>query len=349
MSAGAPILVDDLRKIVQGFSKEYSSKYSIVYNELLFKKSMRELENTFISIEKDSSDRFKIEYQNPSVQDFLVFYFREYSEYITDILKTANNFNQLFGVFSFKEDYDFATTNRILLSKEQREIVIDRIYNDFDYLNSTVLRKYSSSFAKEHFSDFIKLNEILNYFDIEDYPNLQELILKRFKEIMFDGKNQLDDDEMSSYINIVEYFADEFKGDIRKMLNKVADGIIDLETFEEFERFESIYGDDYMDIITNDEIHQRRIRTLMTIQIEHEEDYLEDLLDEYVERAKKYKIDYSEIKESIEEKIANKEIDEDSGFDWEAHKQKRKAEKEKEDDSIKNIFDSFKAIEKNGG
>jgi len=349
MSAGVPILVDDLRKIVQGFSKEYSSKYRIVYNELLFKKSMRELENTFISIEKDSSDRFKIEYQNPSVQDFLVFYFREYSEYITDILKTANNFNQLFGVFSFKEDYDFATTNRILLTKEQREIVIDRIYNDFDYLNSTVLRKYSRSFAKEHFSDFIKLNEILNYFDIEDYPNLQELILKRFKEIMFEGKNQLDDDEMSSYINIVEYFADEFKGDIRKMLNKVADGIIDLETFEEFERFESIYGDDYMDIVTNDEIHQRRISTLMTIQIEHEEDYLEDLLDEYVERAKKYKIDYSEIKESIEEKIANKEIDNDSGFDWEAHKQKQKAEKEKEDDSIKNIFDSFKTIEKNGG
>ncbi len=348
MAAGAPILLDDLRKIVQDFAKEYSSKYSIKYNELLFKKSLRELENTFISIKKDNSDRFKIEYQNPSVQDFLVFYFREYSDYITDILKSARNLNQLLSVFSFKEDFDFATSNRILLSKEQRDIVIGRICSDFDYLNSTVLKKYSSGFVKEHFSDFIKLNDILSYFDIEDYPNLELLILNRFKEIMFEGKNQIYGDEMTSYINIVEYFPDEFEGDIKKMLDRVADGIIDLDSFGEFERFESIYGDKYLDIITNDELHKRRIKTLMTIQIEHEEDYLEDLLDEYVTRAKKYKIDYSEIKDSIEEKIANKDYDDDSGFDWKTHNKKQKEERDKEDFFIKNIFDSLKT-EKNGG
>lgn len=348
LSAGTPILLSDLKIIIQDFCKIYSSKYNIVFNELLFKKSIRELENTFISINKDKSNRFKIEYQNPSVQDFLVFYFRNYSEYITDILQIARNLNQFFAVFSFKEDFEFATSNRILLSKEQCNIVINRICIDFDYLNSTTLRRYSASFEKEHFSDFIKLNEILKFINVEDYPDLKGLFISRFKEIMFEGKNQLYSDEISSYINIVEHFPDEFKCNIEKMLHKVAESIVDLQEFEDFERFENIYGDEYIEIMANDELHRRRISTLMSLQAEHEEDNLEDLLDEYETRAKKYHIDFSDIKNTIEKKIANKEFNEDSGFNWEAEKQRRKEVQEKENILIKNIFDSFKTLENNG-
>lgn len=349
LSAGTPILLIDLRVIVQDFSKEYSSKYNIVFNELQFNKAIRELENTFISIQKDKNNKFKIEYQNPSVQDFLVYYFKNYSEYVTDILKIARNFNQFFKVFSFKEDFDFAISNRILLSKEQCDLVINRICSEFDYLNSTVLRNYSSSFEIEYFSDYIKLNEILRFIDVDNYPTLQNLILSRFKEIMFEGRSQLYSNEITSYINIVEHFSDEFKNDIKKMLNKVAESIVDLNEFEEFERFEKIYDEEYLEIVSNDELHKKRINTLMTLQIEHEDDNLDDLLDEYVTRAKKYNIDYSEIKIAIEEKIANKDIEVNSSFDWEAERKKRKESQEKEDSLIKNIFDSFKTIEKNGG
>lgn len=345
LSAGTPILLDDLKIIIQDFCKEYSSKYNIVFNEFLFRKSVRELENTFISINKDKSNRFKIEYQNPSVQDFLVFYFRNYSEYVTDILQIARNFNQFFAIFSFKEDFDFATSNRILLSKQQCNIVINRICTDFDFLNSTTLRRYSISFEKEHFSDFIKLNEVLKFIDIEDYPDLKGLVISRFKEIMFEEKTQLYRDEISSYINVVEHFPDEFKCDIEKMLHKVAGSITNLKEFEDFERFESIYGDEYIEIIVNDELHKHRISKLMSLQAEQKEDNLEDLLDEYETRAKKYHIDFSYIKNMIEEKIANKKLGEDSGFDWEAERQRRKEVQEKEDSLIKNIFDSFKVLD----
>jgi energy-coupling factor transporter ATP-binding protein EcfA2 len=347
LSAGSPILLEDLKVIVQDFCKEYSLKYNITFNELLFKKSIRELENTFISIKKDGSNRFKIEYQNPSVQDFLVFYFRDYSDYITDILKIARNFNQFFTVFSFKEDFNYTISNRILLSEEHCNIVIDRICADFDYLNTTTLKRYSNSFEKEHFSDFIKLNEILKIIDVENYPNLKTLIIKRFKEIMFEGKNQLHSDEINSYINIVEHFSDEFKCNIEKMLNKVAESIIDLQEFEEFERFENIYGEEYLEIITNDELHKHRISTLMLLQAEYEEECLEELLDEYGIRAKKYNIDFSTIKNTIEEKIADKKPKKDLGFNWETERQKRLEAQEKEDGLIKNIFDSFKTLEKN--
>lgn len=353
LSAGTPILLDDLKNIVQDFCKEYSSKYNITFSELHFKKSIRELENTFISISKDKSNRLKIEYQNPSVQDFLVFYFRDYSEYITDILRTARNVNQFFSVFSFKEDFNFVNTNKILLSVEQCNIVINRICADFDYLNSTALRRYSSSFDKDFFSDFIKLDQILKFINVEYYPPLKDLVIGRFKEIMFEGKNQLQSNEISSYINIVEHFPDEFRCDIEKILHKVAESIIDLHEFEDFERFEAIYSDEYIQIVANDELHKHRISTLMSLQAEYEEyeEYEEDdfkaLLDEYETRAKKYNIDFTDIKNTIERKIANKEFKEEPRFNWEAEKQKRKEEKEIEDSLIKNLFDSFKTLEEN--
>ena len=82
MTAGAPILLDDLKQLIQNFAKTHSKKYEISYSEIDFKKSIRELENTFISIKKDSINKFAVDYQNPSVQDFLVNYFKDFPDYI---------------------------------------------------------------------------------------------------------------------------------------------------------------------------------------------------------------------------------------------------------------------------
>ena len=348
MSAGTPILLDELILIVQNFCKNFSLKYGVIYNELQFKKSIKELENTFIKISKDVSNRFKIDYQNPSVQDFLVFYFREFPGYITDIIETTIYFNQIFKVFSFEEDFDFSISNRILLTKEQSAKAISKIIRDFDYLNSTSIRWYSRSFEKEHFSDFTKLNEIIKFINIKKHLELKEIVLSRFKSIMSVGKIQLSYDDMKCYVNLVEEFQEEFISDAEKILAAIAESIIDLDSFGEFERFENIFSNDYMEIVSKDSRHRKRISTLMSIQVEHEEDGLDDLLDEYVGRAKKYNLDYSELKKTIEDKIANKEINGNDNYDWNSDmRTKRKIESEKEDKLIKNIFDSFRTVEKN--
>lgn len=345
LSAGAPILLEDLRIILQNFAKKYSDKYDITFNELKFKKSIQELENTFIRTSKDDKNRFKIEYQNPSVQDFLVNYFKDFSDYITDILENSQFFNQFFKVFSFIGN----PSNKISLNENQKHIVVKRLCKEFDYLNSTTLRLYSRSFEKEHVSDFIKLDSIIQHIDLDDYDTLKSFVLEKFKSIMFEGNTQLYSDEFTSYINIVEYFQDEFKADVRKILDKVAESIVDIHEFEEFERFEQIFEEDYMDIVSMDKMHRRRISTLMELLVEHEEDYLEDLLDECVDRAKKYKLDYSRLKNTIEEKIANKDETDNAEFDWNTERQKRIEESKKEDMLIENIFDSFKTNDNNGG
>jgi hypothetical protein len=79
----------------------------IIYNEIEFKKSLRELENTFILTQKDDRHEFAVNYQNPSVQDFLVNYFKEMPDYISDIIQSAIYFNQLFSVFALEEFMEY--------------------------------------------------------------------------------------------------------------------------------------------------------------------------------------------------------------------------------------------------
>jgi hypothetical protein len=131
MSCGSPILLSDLKLVTQNFARFHNNKYGIVYSEMEFKKSIRELENTFLKINRDKSNIFIIEYQNPSVQDFLVNYFRDLPDYISDILNCTLTFNQIFKIFSFKDDFLYSVTNRILLPSEDISNTISRIINEF--------------------------------------------------------------------------------------------------------------------------------------------------------------------------------------------------------------------------
>lgn len=342
MSAGTPILLEDLKQIVQNFSKINFSKYGITYNELEYKKAIKELEGTFIKITKDYSNNFWIDYQNPSVQDFLVIYFKELPDYITDIVKTTNYINQFLKVFSF---YEHRTNrNKILLTKEQSTISINRIVNEFDNLNYAVNNNSHGAFP-----DYIKFNEINECIDLDNEGKLKNIILCNFKKSMFDATHQMSSSEMKCYINIVELFEDEFQSDVEKILYTVSESVIDLYEFEEFERFEYIFSENYIQILSNNDRHKKRIQTLMSLQIEHEEDDLEELLDEYITRSKKYKIDYTEIEERLSEKIAYKETQEDDDFDWNSERQiKRKEQEDKEDVLIKSIFDSLKLVKRDG-
>jgi len=50
MTAGTPILLEELKLITQNFAKRHSSKYGIIYSEIELKKTVKELENTFIGL-----------------------------------------------------------------------------------------------------------------------------------------------------------------------------------------------------------------------------------------------------------------------------------------------------------
>ncbi|HKK10335.1 MAG TPA: hypothetical protein VJ939_05830, partial [Bacteroidales bacterium] len=63
-----------LELAVKEFLIKNSYKYFISFDSIKFNRAIRELENTFIKTQKDSYDSIVIEFQNPSIQDFLINY-----------------------------------------------------------------------------------------------------------------------------------------------------------------------------------------------------------------------------------------------------------------------------------
>lgn len=349
MTSGTPILLDELKLITQNFAKNHSAKYGITYSEIEFKKSIRELENTFIKIGKDTINQLAVEYQNPSVQDFLVFYFVEFADYIKDIIHSVIYFNQLFRIFSLeKSSFSFLISNKILLGGELKKMVLKKLITEFDFLNSTTLTGSNYSiWKKEHFSDIIKLNEISKSLTVVDYPELREFMKAKF-EILLEPI-ELEGKELNCYTNLLYEFYSDFEIDGLKTIKQFAENITELNEIEELERLESFFPTEYETFIKDDKDFSEKISTIIADEAENVDDDFEGKLTELTTVADKFKVDIKEVKKQIENKIEEKKIDDENSYDWDSENSNDKTIKKDEDnETIKNIFDSLRTEDKNG-
>jgi tRNA uridine 5-carbamoylmethylation protein Kti12 len=83
---GTPVLLDDLELGVQMFFQKNNYKLLINYDSIKFLKSIRELENTFIKTVADRNRKISIQYQNPSIYDFLINYLHDKNLIISDLV-----------------------------------------------------------------------------------------------------------------------------------------------------------------------------------------------------------------------------------------------------------------------
>jgi hypothetical protein len=352
LTAGAPILLDELKQLIQNFAKTHSKKYEISYSEIDFKKSIRELENTFISIKKDSINKFAVDYQNPSVQDFLVNYFKELPDYVEDLINSAIYFNQLFKIFAIEEYYQIRgeivqRKNRIILKGKLKEIYINKILNDFDFLNSSVISRASfigtnnSQWYKKEYSDYTKINEITKEFLVDEHPNIKHFILERFQSII--EPNDLSDDELAFYINILDQFKDECTFDKSAIIKTFSKNIVFLQQTQDFERFEELFPDEYQEFIETDDDFLNNIEEMMQEEFSNaEEYYLEDTLYEIKSVGEKFGIDYYSIKEKIEERMEAYKAKQEEEYNWDDEKKGSTYEPPNENDTIRDMFDSLR-------
>lgn len=352
LTAGAPILLDDLKHLIQNFAKTHSKKYEISYNEIDFKKSIRELENTFISIKKDSINRFAVDYQNPSVQDFLVNYFKELPDYVEDLINSAIYFNQLFKIFAIEEYYQIRgeivqRKNRIILKENLKEIYINKILTDFDFLNSSVISRVTftgtnnSQWYKKEYSDYTKINEITKEILVDEHPNIKQFILERFQSII--EPNDLNGEELGYYINILDQFKDECTFDKSTTIKAFSKNIVFLQQTQDFERFEELFPDEYQEFIESDVDFLNNIEEMMQEKSSNaEEYYLEDTLYEIKSVGDKFGIDYYSIKEKIEERMEAYKAKQEEEYNWDDEKKESTYEPPNENDTIRDMFDSLR-------
>ena len=352
LTTGVPIIIEDLRYALQSFAKKYSTKYGILYSEPEFKKSIKELEGTFIRSNKDDANQFVIQYQNPSVQDFLVNYFKEQSDYIKDLIETAVYFNQLFGVFIIKEVQGGSgnaqdEVNKIVIQDELRALILSRLLSDFDNLKYSALRRVGTPsgsllWMRQKDSTYGKLDQITREIHLENYQDLRMFVAKKYKENVEPYNFEYDD--MSHYMNLLMKFKDEIEADKMEIMNEIIANIHSVDQMDQFERLEDIFPDEFESFIRdNDDLHDY-IYDLMKKEVDNaDSDNLQTSLDQIQLLSMKFSIDASNLEGILEEKIDEIKAKE-TPYDWEDDRDYREeiSPYQHEQLVIKEMFDGLR-------
>jgi len=106
-------------------------------------------------IHKDNKKRLIIEFQNPSIIDFIISYLNDNKELLVDIINSTIFINQLYTIFSF----NISTTSKIKMDDPLYALFRNKIINDFDNLDSSKLW-YSKSAYNSYFNEITVIEKI---------------------------------------------------------------------------------------------------------------------------------------------------------------------------------------------
>lgn len=187
LSLGTPVLMDDLEAATKSFIIT-NGLQTVLFDSIIYKQKLRILEDSFIITNKDDSDKIAIEYQNPSIQDFLINYLKKDNTLIVDILNSSIFVSQFFNIFTTKNN---PYNNKIVLSSTQSEIAINRILQVFKLIKSAAIIKTYNSNSGEKFS-WLKFTNEFKYSFLDNmndefsakYPIAQSFIIQEFQKLI---------------------------------------------------------------------------------------------------------------------------------------------------------------------
>lgn len=257
-TTGTPILLTDLETAVSSFVSHNDTKYKFAYDGFSLRKSIKELENTFINIKKDRENTVFLDFQNPSIYDFLKGYI-EKNNLIFDLVKSFVFFNQYFGIFSFAD----VEEGKIFIKKELTPFFLDEIKKHFDDSsrssligvmhagddNSSYRLRYRSK------SDLYKISEIILNFPEKDIIDaLGQLISQKINSFDFE---KISSEDFHNLLSIVKTKPEEIKLDMRTLFPKVFKNLGTVSDLADFLDFRSFYGEEFNEFITDEKVIRR--------------------------------------------------------------------------------------------
>jgi hypothetical protein len=244
---GTPVLFDDLESATISFFNTNNYKMLINYDTIKLIKSIRELENTFIKTNKDTHGKIAIEYQNPSIYDFLINYLHDKNLIIADLISSFIFIDQFYNIFSGNKVQGKIQLNEPLTEKLavrlheiENKLISCRIYkrvkdNDFEY-------KVDGDFSYKF------LNYLNNNYSIHN-KKFEEYIFRNLTpKIEFEySLNRSDYLELLENIDLSKYEFDE-----ETLIKSFLSSCYWIEDLELFEEFQDIFPKPYSDLIKSE-------------------------------------------------------------------------------------------------
>lgn len=304
LTTGGPILIEDLEEYVKEFLKINSFKYLVPFDSIIFNRTLRELEDTFIRTQKDSKDKYAIEFQNPSIQDFLVGYLRGKTDLIDSLLNSFIFKEQFFNVFT--NDTNNENIKRlILLDIRQIELAAKRLVSTFKELKSSRIFRINQGEKKElvwlrYASDgYQYLLKVL-----DSFPNLttiKELIYQELSENLYlDSYFYLEQD---AYIKLLSK-VDMTKVSIDKAqaLKSLISHLGYVKNLKVFSNVKDVFPDEY-EKVTADQSFQETLNKVIKDEIQSvKNDDISSLIKEIQDVENTYNTQYEPELEELQKR-----------------------------------------------
>lgn len=346
---GTPVLLEDLRIALNSFITANIKKYPLTIDSIEFKKIIKELESTFISTKMDSFKKIAVEFQNPSIQDFLINYIKGKKVLIGDLINSFSFVSQFFRIFTFdKSANEF--NSRIPLGDKLLEQYVCKIISDFNLFKSSYIFRanYSNSsrfswYRNEDFK-YSFLNQIMEELDKSTNKKLHDFVLEEFQrniEPQFNGYT-----ERKSYIKLLKRID---KKDIvigsENLIETFAKQVNSVESLMDFSQLKGLFSEEYEEFVTDPKF-EIKIEEVVESEIDNAEvnqyqNLIDELKDIEIEFDFNLDIEISNLSEKHSEMIdeieRKKEFQDDYSFDAREYQE----EMEREDEFISNLFDGL--------
>lgn len=346
---GTPVLLEDLRIALNSFIIANIKKYPLTIDSIEFKKIIKELESTFITTRMDSFKKIAVEFQNPSIQDFLINYIKDKNELISDLINSFCFVSQFFRIFTFdKSENEF--NRRIPLNSKFLDEYVDKIISDFSLFKSSYtfrLNYENNRFSWYKNDSFIYsfLNQILQELDKSSNQKLYDFVIEEFQRNI--EPHLTGYDERKSYIKLLNRI-DKSLITIgsENLIESFAKQVNSIESLKDFAELESLFSEEYEKFVNNPKF-ESKIEEVIESEIENTEvNQYENLIDELKEIEKEFGFHLDNEINNLSEKHAEfmDEIDrqmekEERDYSYEA--QAYEDEMDREEQFISNLFEGL--------
>tara|TARA_R100000306_G_C4380543_1_gene144067 strand:- start:441 stop:2735 length:2295 start_codon:yes stop_codon:yes gene_type:complete len=345
---GTPVMLEDLSVAVNSFIAANNTTYNLTMDSITFKRTIKELENTFITTLMDSYKKIAVEFQNPSIQDFLINYIEGNNVLILDLIRSFSFTSQFFRIFTFekkKSEYK----RRISLDNSILKAYVDKIIADFDLLKTASIFRfnYQDSEKFEWYKNpgfrLTFLDQILTELKTVSNKKLQNFVTQKFAETEKPEFNNYR--ERKAYIDLLTSIkSPETEEKAESIVQQFAEHINSIDVLKDFSKLGTIFKKPYDDYVNTDDFSEKILETvdgeIENTESSRYESLIEDLKE--IERQFEYPLldEINDLTEKHERYIEKKDAKMDfSDYADEAHEHEEMMERE--DQYISDLFDGL--------
>lgn len=270
-----PIFLNDLEESVESFSNLHGQAYGFRFNIFTYNTALKELEDTFITLYKDDKGQDIVDFQNPSIRDFLMNYLDINQMLLQDCIDSSVYFEQLLSTFVYIQDpskvpyaivKSWSYDKKIKINKNIENIIKVKLIRDFDNLKFSTIYNYTDWGEKIHYMDYgslsiyKKLTKICHLYANDLSSDIEDLVIKRIKESY---PEDFDNTQLRYILNLIDKLKNRFPIDIEELVKLIHD---------------NSYDDD-IEEITNIADFEKEIQEILLITIPKDKQFQDKIYD----------------------------------------------------------------------